>query len=313
MTADEASGLVLLNKKSGYTSFESLGPIKKALSTGKVGHTGTLDKFASGLLVVLAGRAVKLIPWFLECDKWYEGSIRFGMETDTLDPGGKPVAQGPLPSREALEAVLNRFRGDILQAPPAYSRLHVQGERAYRLARSGTPLVMEQRPVSVYALELLSYEPPLACIRVHCSKGTYIRSLARDIALAAGSRGHLSALRRTAIAGFSLDEALDFSGEQALPAGALRPIDQGVFRALGIPVYVVEGAAALGMIRGKPLDTLLPQGWSAGIGGQNPFSPGAPDPDTVGIFRSDGAFVALVRKAPGTAAPWSYGYVYARA
>jgi tRNA pseudouridine55 synthase len=300
MTADNASGLVLLNKKPGYTSFESLRPLKKAL--GKVGHTGTLDKFASGLLLVLAGRAVKLIPWFSGCDKWYEGTIRFGIETDTLDPGGEPVAEGPPPSREALEAVLDTFRGDILQAPPAYSRVHVQGERAYRLARSGVQVVMERRPVSVYALDLLSYEPPLACIRVHCSKGTYIRSLARDIALAAGSRGHLRALRRTRIAGFSLEEALDLPGDAPLPAGALRPIDAGVFRALGIPVYTVDGAAALEMIRGKPLDHLLPREW--------PAETGAEGRCPAGIFRSDGAFVAVAERAAGL---WSYGYVYARA
>ncbi|MDR2029779.1 MAG: tRNA pseudouridine(55) synthase TruB, partial [Treponema sp.] len=209
MRAPEASaektGLLLLNKSPGLTSFESLYLVKKALATPKVGHTGTLDKFASGLLLVLVGRALKLCPWFSGCDKRYEAVIRFGVETDTLDPEGSPVARGEAPSPAALEAAMALFRGELLQTPPAYSAVHVGGERAYKLARSGRAVEMRQRPVTIYGLELSSYDPPLASIRVHCSAGTYIRSLARDIALAAGSRGHLSALNRTQVAGFKLE------------------------------------------------------------------------------------------------------------
>ena len=124
------SGLILLRKKPGLTSFEALGEVKRALGTGKVGHTGTLDKFAEGLLVVLTGRALKLSPWFVHCDKQYEGVIRFGIETDTLDPEGSPIAEAAPPSREAVEKILSQFTGDIIQTPPAYSAIHIDGKRA---------------------------------------------------------------------------------------------------------------------------------------------------------------------------------------
>jgi len=171
MRTAECSGIVLLNKSPGITSFQALNEIKKAFSTGKVGHTGTLDKFASGLLLVLVGRAGKLAPWFSGCDKEYEGAIKFGVETDTLDPEGMVVAEASPPDRETLEKALAAFRGDILQAPPVYSAVHIDGERAHKLARSGAAVEMPKRPVSIYALDLLSYEPPLARIRVSVPRG----------------------------------------------------------------------------------------------------------------------------------------------
>jgi tRNA pseudouridine55 synthase len=310
MTDLEPSGIVLLNKAPGTTSFQSLNGIKKAFSTPKVGHAGTLDKFASGLLLVLVGRAVKLTPWFSGCDKHYEGIIRFGIETDTLDPEGSPVAQGAIPSREALEGVLPRFRGDILQAPPAYSAIHLGGKRASRLARAGEPVEMEKRPVTVYALDLLSYEPPLASIHVHCSKGTYIRSLARDIALAAGSRGCLQALTRTRTAGFCLSQALEFSSLSLGTAPlfeALRPVDPGVFEALGLPVVFTDTSTAEKVSRGVPLEGLIKE--------KKVIPPGDSRIAAAGLFRSGepaaaaGDFLGIIEQKAGV---WSYGYVYAR-
>jgi tRNA pseudouridine55 synthase len=298
----ETSGYILLNKKAGITSFEALDAVKKAFSTSKVGHTGTLDKFAEGLLLVLVGRAVKLSPWVSGSDKQYQGIIRFGVETDTLDPEGEPVAQASVPTREQLEAAIPGFRGDLLQAPPAYSAVHVNGERASRLARSGKSVEMEKRPVSVYALDLLSYEPPLARIRVHCSKGTYIRSLARDLALAAGSRGHLVSLTRTHIAGFQVTEA----AERIEASGAFRPIDAGFLAALGLPALEVDDAAALGMIHGKPLDRII--GEVAQL-----FAERRSDKNAAGVFRKDGSFVGIIEESAGEKARWRYGYVYAHA
>jgi tRNA pseudouridine55 synthase len=192
-----------------------------------VGHTGTLDKFASGLLVVLAGWALKLSPWFDRCDKRYEGLIRFGVETDTLDPEGEPIAEADPPSREALVQALTQFRGDIMQAPPAYSAIHLAGKRAYQLARSGVEVKMEKRPVSIYKLELRSYDPPDACVYVHCSKGVYIRSLARDIAITAGSRAHLAALERKRVAGFDIAQAVPMDSPDL--AAAIRTIGPDTF------------------------------------------------------------------------------------
>jgi tRNA pseudouridine55 synthase len=245
------SGIILLNKKSGVTSFQALGEIKRALGTGKVGHTGTLDKFASGLLVVLAGSALKLSRWFSHCDKKYKGRIHFGIETDTLDPEGKVIGEAKVPSREKVEQVLSQFTGNIMQAPPIFSAIHVNGQRASSLARSGQPPEMKKRPVGIYKLELLSWQPPFADIFVHCSSGTYIRALARDIAIAAGSRAHLCALTRTQVAGFKLEE------ESEETANLLRPIDKNIIATLGLPWFEVAPQEAENLVHGKPLVLVL--------------------------------------------------------
>jgi tRNA pseudouridine55 synthase len=329
----EKSGLLLLNKKSGLTSFDSLNAVKKALGTRKVGHTGTLDKFASGLLVVLAGRAVKLTPWFSLCNKEYEGTIRFGVETDTLDPEGGIVAEGPVPDREALEKALPLFRGDILQAPPLYSAIHVDGKRASERARSGESIEMKKRPVTIHVLELLSWEPPLACIRVRCSSGTYIRSLARDIAIAAGSRAHLAALKRKAVAGFHLTPEMEESpGTPETITAALQPINKTVFKALNIPFFEVDKKSVQKIIQGKALSQILRENINhrehRGHGEMQNCN--SPPPSVIsvsslrdlcgissscfssnfypaGVFCGD-EFIAMVEKQ-GT--DWKYGYVYA--
>lgn len=311
--AGETSGCLLLNKRPGITSFEALNRVKQAFATPKVGHTGTLDKFASGLLLVLVGRAVKLSSWFSGMDKQYEGTICFGMETDTLDPEGTVVAEGRVPSREELEAALPRFRGDILQAPPEYSAVHVQGQRSSQLARKGQPVALHKRPVSVYALELRDYEVSgegcaYAQIRVHCSKGTYIRALARDLARAVGSRGHLTALHRTWIAGFQVSQGVD-GGDRADPAPLLRealhPMDQSVLEALGIPYMAVNPEAVLQMIYGKPLDGLIDESVLYYPPPKGPAIPYA------GVLDEAGNLVAIIEKIEKKK-NWSYGYVYAR-
>ncbi|MDR1565845.1 MAG: tRNA pseudouridine(55) synthase TruB [Treponema sp.] len=261
LAGDCNGGFLLLKKSPGVTSFESLNIVKKALRTGKVGHTGTLDKFASGLLIVLTGRALKLAPWFSLCDKEYEGCIRFGFETDTLDPEGSPVAEGRIPSREDVEAALSGFRGCILQAPPAYSAVHVDGQRASDLARQGRGPEMKKRPVTVYSLEILSWSPPSATVRVCCSAGTYIRSLARDIALAAGTRAHLSALVRTRIGGFRLDRAFDPEAHKGTGnadpgiagdlAAAVRPVRAETFGLLGLPAVFAKDETVKSLIQGR--------------------------------------------------------------
>jgi tRNA pseudouridine55 synthase len=200
-------GYILLNKRSGVTSFQALNPVKRILGTGKVGHTGTLDKFADGLMIVLTGRALKRQEEFTHLDKRYVAEVFFGRETATLDPEGEVVAEACAPEHGAIVAALEKFRGDITQTPPAYSAIHINGSRASDLARKGKPPEMKARPVTIYALELLSYERPLARIAVHCSSGTYIRALARDIALACDSRAYLTALTRTMVGDYRLEDA----------------------------------------------------------------------------------------------------------
>ena len=244
----ESSGYILLNKPPGITSFEALRDVKRAFAPAKVGHTGTLDKFAAGLLLALVGRAVKLASWFSQSDKQYEGTIKFGVETDTLDPEGVPVAEGDPPQPARLEAALSEFRGEIIQTPPAYSAIHIHGKRASALARQGKAVEMPRRVVRVYRLELRSYNPPTAAFVVHCSKGTYIRSLARDIAVAAGSRAHLTALTRTAIGGFHLSHAEGL---------VLKPVDRKTLGLMGLSCYSVSEETALKIRHGKPLPDLM--------------------------------------------------------
>jgi tRNA pseudouridine55 synthase len=201
-------GYILLNKRSGVTSFQALNPVKRILGTGKVGHTGTLDKFADGLMVVLTGKALKRQGEFTHLDKRYTADVFFGRETATLDPEGEVIAEAAAPERDRLIGALAQFRGPIMQTPPVYSAIHINGNRASDLARKGKPPDMKARPVTIYALDLLSYEKPLARLAVHCSSGTYIRALARDIALACGSRAYLTALTRTMIGDFRLEDAV---------------------------------------------------------------------------------------------------------
>ena len=263
------SGIILLDKQPGVTSFDALRDIKRALGTGKVGHTGTLDKFAGGLLLVLTGKALKLSRWFSHCDKKYTGIIHFGRETDTLDPEGNIIAEAAPPSRDDVEKILSGFTGIIMQEPPVYSAIHVNGKRASNLARSGNAPVMKKREVTIYKLELISWQPPLAEIFVHCSSGTYIRSLARDIALAANSRGYLKSLLRTEIAGFTLDknhtEAQRLEGHREIEENItlseknikVLPIDKSIISKIGLLSLDVSKEKELEIIHGKPIENII--------------------------------------------------------
>ncbi|MDR0623250.1 MAG: tRNA pseudouridine(55) synthase TruB [Treponema sp.] len=302
-------GLLLLHKQPGVTSFESLYEVKRALGISRVGHTGTLDKFAEGLLPVLAGRAVKLTPWFSHSDKQYRGKIRFGFETDTLDPEGQTVAESGVPSREAVEEALSLFRGGILQAPPLYSAIHLDGRRASERARAGETPEMKKRPVSIYCLDLISWDPPFAEIAVHCSSGTYIRSLARDLARAAGSCGCLAALTRTRVAGFDLSQAV--RGDDPNLRAALLPISRKVFEALGLPWFDLDEECVQYIIQGKPLSYVLEDRrlrYPASVCGS------VEHPEAAGVFCGD-LFAAVIEKKTetGGGTVWSYGYVYAAA
>jgi tRNA pseudouridine55 synthase len=213
------NGLILLDTPEQITSFQALNAIKKKLDTKKVGHAGTLDKFASGLLIVLAGPCTRITPVFQDLDKEYVAGIRFGIETDTLDPEGAVVKRTDQPDLKSIQGVLAGFTGEILQAPPEYSAVHVNGERAYRMMRNGDAPVMKPRPVTIHALSVVSYQDGLLNLGVRCSKGTYIRSLARDIGAATSTCAHVETLRRVRIGPFSVDAAVspgDFSAARHL-------------------------------------------------------------------------------------------------
>jgi len=217
-------GIINLDKPAGMSSAGAVAAVKRLLARGtKVGHAGTLDPFATGVLVLLVGRATRLFARFMSHPKQYEATIKLGATTQTLDPTSPEIATpgaGPVPV-EAIAAVLPAFIGEIRQVPPAYSALWIDGRRAYDLARSGRAVTPQARTVQVYGIEMLSYDWPLLRLRIDCGKGTYIRSLARDIGSALGMGGYLTALRRTRVGPCRIEDAVSLD---QLSAGAQRHI-----------------------------------------------------------------------------------------
>ncbi|HEY9053719.1 MAG TPA: tRNA pseudouridine(55) synthase TruB [Rectinemataceae bacterium] len=253
-----ASGFILYDKPAGPTSFSALGDLKRTLGTTKLGHTGTLDSFATGLLVVLVGAYSRITPWIVGLDKEYEATIAFGAETDTLDPIGRPIAFAPPPSREAIESALPEFIGTLLQVPPKYSALHIGGVRASDKARRGEEFDIAPRRVAIGSIQFLSYEASagegtpasqgaLVRLRLSCSSGTYVRSFARDLALRLGSRAHLAALRRTAVGPFRVENAMDSADPDISP----RALDAETALAIGLGVVRIGQSRAGDFALGK--------------------------------------------------------------
>ncbi len=206
--------VILMDKEAGITSFDLVYRERKKLGRKeKIGHAGTLDKFASGLMVILTGSCTKLCPAFTSFGKEYVAEIQLGTETDTLDPEGSVIRTAAIPSEEDFRSVLPSFIGIIEQVPPLYSAIHVNGKRAYREARAGNEIEMPSRKVEISSLELLSFSGDRAVIKAAVSKGTYIRSLARDIAAACGSAGHLLNLRRISVGPWTLGDIGKETGE----------------------------------------------------------------------------------------------------
>ena len=214
-------GLLLLDKPSGITSTAALQRARRVLQAEKAGHTGTLDPLASGLLPLCFGQATKFARFLLDADKRYTATLRFGLTTTTGDADGKPLRQRPVAVDEpALRAALARFTGDIEQVPPMYSALKRDGRPLYEYARAGIELERASRPVTIHAIDLLSFDGERAVIDVRCSKGTYIRVLAEDIGEALDCGAHLGALRRTASSGWILAQAVALADLEALAADA---------------------------------------------------------------------------------------------
>ncbi|WP_322997315.1 tRNA pseudouridine(55) synthase TruB [Castellaniella sp.] len=223
-------GVLLLDKPEGLSSNHALQRAKRTVDARKAGHTGTLDPFATGLLVCCFGRATKISAAMLEADKVYEATITFGEETDSGDLTGHIVAQAGddfvAVQPDALETVLAGFRGQIEQVPPMVSALKRDGKPLYEYARQGIVLDRPPRQITIHTLDLLACDGRTAQLLVHCSKGTYVRTLAQDIGRQLGCLGHLSALRRTAVGPFSIDRAVALDALQAMdsPASALIPL-----------------------------------------------------------------------------------------
>jgi tRNA pseudouridine55 synthase len=259
-------GLVILNKPPGITSFQALGEVKSRLNTTKVGHTGTLDCFSEGVLLLLTGPYTRLAPYFVPLDKEYEALIRLGEETETLDPEGEVVKRTPLPSLNALITASKRFSGEIWQVPPHFSAVHWQGKRAYKMARQGIKPVLSPRKVRILFFDFIKYDPPDMYVRVGCSKGTYVRALARDLAHSAGSCAHVRELKRTKQGPFCLSSAigpLEFD-----PARHVRSPGEFLKDLPGIRIGRIKPPFAARIRTGAPIDEeaiVAPPEWQGDV------------------------------------------------
>lgn len=208
-TTQEPSGVLIVNKTGGMTSHDVVNKIRRLFGTRRVGHTGTLDPLATGVLVVLVGRAAKASEYLAADRKKYVATLRLGLTTDTEDITGKILTESDeIPSKEAVFAVLPRFRGEIEQIPPMYSALKVGGRKLVDLARSGETVERQARKIEIRSLEATETDDPREYIlEVHCSGGTYIRTLCADIGAALGVGGVMATLERVETSGFSLDQA----------------------------------------------------------------------------------------------------------
>jgi tRNA pseudouridine55 synthase len=243
-------GWLILDKDVGQTSTAAVGALKRLFQAKKVGHAGTLDPLASGVLPIAFGEATKTVSFVMDGQKAYRFKVRWGVETDTDDSEGHALSESPsLPSPDAIRALLPRFTGRIEQTPPRFSALKIEGERAYNLAREGEEVALAARPVEVHRLALIEIpDAEHAVFETECGKGTYVRALARDIGRALGCFGHVCALRRTRVGSFGEQAAVRFADLDRLNqagdgdlAGALLPVESGL---AAVPALQVSRADA---------------------------------------------------------------------
>lgn len=225
MKALPVDGVLVVDKPVGPSSHDVVAVARRSLGISRIGHTGTLDPQASGVLPLVLGQATRLAQHLSSSDKEYEATLRFGVVTDTYDAAGKVVeSSGESPRVEALEAELQRFRGTFDQTPPAYSAKMIGGDRSYVHARAGTPLRSPAVAVTTHVLDLLGFEPPFARLRVRCSAGFYVRALAHDLGQRLGTGAILEQLVRTEAAGFQLSAAVSFETLVGAPRAELRDL-----------------------------------------------------------------------------------------
>jgi tRNA pseudouridine55 synthase len=291
--------VLVVAKPVGPTSHDVVGLVRRLAATKRVGHGGTLDPFASGVLPVFLGRATRLVEYHLGDRKRYRATVCFGASSTTDDlEGALTPAAGPAPSRSSVEAALAGFRGPIEQRPPAYSAIKVAGRRAYALARAGETVELAARAVTIHAIEILAWDEstpgePVAIVDVECSAGTYVRSLARDLGEAVGNAAYLGALTRTASGPFDLAAATDLDAIRAAAADGpaavealLLPIDAG----LDLATVAVPDAALVAIARGQAIGV--------------PAGTPALEPDTpVRLVDATGRLVAIARLTGTKLAP----------
>jgi tRNA pseudouridine55 synthase len=248
-------GVIVIDKPEGWTSHDVVGKMRRIAKTKRIGHLGTLDPFATGVLPLVIERATRLARFYTRGDKIYEGSVHFGWATNTYDRTGEPLGDARDVRIEAaeLEPLLERFRGEFLQTPPPVSAKKVAGRRAYELARKDIAVELPPSPVTVYELTALSIEEAFLKLRVHCSGGTYMRSIAHDLGVAMGCGAHLAKLRRLASSEFEITKARTIAQLEALAAEerlseAIVPMAQMM---PGFPSIFVDDIAAAQIRHGR--------------------------------------------------------------
>ncbi len=295
----EIAGVVVMDKPAGLTSHDVVARTRRVIGTRQVGHFGTLDPFATGVLPLSVGKATRFAQFYLKSRKAYRGTIRFGFSTNTYDATGEPTSEpvSPKVDQAILEKVLAGFTGRLMQTPPQFSAKRVHGVRAYELARRRQPVHLAPVEVEIYALELLGMEGDRMEFAVECSGGTYVRSLAHDIGQKVGSGAHLAGLRRTAVAEFtedravSLDELAKFIGEGKLekylvPLESLLP---------DCPELVVRGREEASVRHGHSFQ-LAPAAWSG-----HGSAPGLPPVMTLlKILNPERRLIAVARHVAGS-------------
>jgi tRNA pseudouridine55 synthase len=290
-------GLLVIDKPAGRTSHDVVQRVRKLLGTRRVGHGGTLDPDATGVLLVAVGRATRFFPFLSKTDKAYEGTIRLGFSTDTYDASGRPVSQAcPVTAgRDAVAAAMQAFEGTILQTPPRFSAKKRAGTPVYKLARADAVFTLAPSPVTVTRFSLVDYRPPDIAFSAVCSAGTYIRSLAHDLGQGLGCGAHLAALRRTAVGPYTLAEAVPLSRlEEAAEAGEaaalIRPLESLL---PDIPAVIVRSGAESFVRNGCPLgpahlDSPFPP----------PTGPRGTESCPVRLVSEGGTLLALARLTP---------------
>lgn len=254
MRTRSTDGLLLIDKPAGITSHDVVATARRALGLRRIGHTGTLDPFATGLLVLLVGRATRLLPYVDGEPKGYEATVRFGAETDTDDATGAVGRTAPLPARDAVERAMRALTGVIEQVPPAYSAKKVDGQRAYAAARRGTALALAPVRVRVDGWTVRAWREDEVDVTIVCGGGTYVRALARDLGRLSDSAAHLGALRRVRSGPFTVAEAETFERLRAGQA-ELRPARDAVS---SLPVERLDANARARVGRGQAVPATVP-------------------------------------------------------
>ena len=265
------TGIVIVDKPAGWTSQDVTARLRRVFGTRRIGHGGTLDPMATGVLPVFVGRATRGVEFFEHADKTYEAVLRLGTVTDTQDSTGTVLEKRPAAVTEAeLRDILPKFTGKIAQVPPMYSAIKVDGKKLYELARAGKEVERKPREITIFSLELLEFSGETAKIRVHCSKGTYIRTLCHDIGAALGCGACMETLRRTAAGEYTLADSveLDTLLNAECPEDYLRDVDT-LFRQY--PAVTLTEKQTLRCRNGNSFSIALPEGSYRAYDGQGTF------------------------------------------